>query len=66
MAEQRVQRRLAAMLAADVVSYPGNTIKIDREALRQGLDHEYEARNGLNPKPSADAIQTSLSGTSQT
>ncbi len=31
------------------------------EAVRQELDHEYEARNGLASKPSADADQTKLS-----
>ena len=35
-------------------------------AVRQELDHEYEARNGLTPKPSADANQTKLSSTSRT
>lgn len=36
------------------------------EAVRQELDHEYEARNGLVPKTSADADQTKLSSTSRT
>ena len=36
------------------------------EAVRKELDHEYEARNGLVPKTSANADQTKLSSTSQT
>ncbi len=36
------------------------------EAVRQELDHEYEARNGLVPKPSTDADQAKLSSTSRT
>ncbi len=36
------------------------------EAVRQELDHEYEARNGLAPQPSADAHQTKLSSSSRT
>ncbi len=36
------------------------------EAVRQELDHEYEARNGLVPQPSADAHQTKLSSSSRT
>jgi len=35
-------------------------------AVRAELDHEYEARNGLPAKPSADANQTKLSSTSRT
>ncbi len=36
------------------------------EAVRKELDHEYEARNGLVPKTSANADQTKLSSTSRT
>ncbi len=36
------------------------------QAVRQELDHEYEARNGLAPRPSADAHQTKLSSSSRT
>ncbi len=36
------------------------------EAVRQELDHQYEARNGLDPKLSADAHRTKLSSTSRT
>ena len=35
-------------------------------AVRQELDHEYEAQNGLAMKHSADANQTKLSSTSRT
>jgi putative transposase len=35
-------------------------------AMRQELDREYEARNGLNTKPSQDARQPKLSSSSQT
>lgn len=35
-------------------------------ALREELDHEYEARNGLKTKPSADARLTNLSSSSRT
>ena len=34
-------------------------------AVRQGLDREYEARNGLAPTPTADVAKTILSGTSR-
>ncbi len=36
------------------------------QAVRQELDHEYEARNGLTPQASADAHQTKLSSSSRT
>lgn len=36
------------------------------QAVRQELDQEYEARNGLDQKPSADAHQQKLSSTSRT
>ena len=36
------------------------------KAVRQELDHEYEARNDLTSKPSADANQTKFSSTSRT
>ena len=35
-------------------------------AVRAELHHEYEARTGLAPRPSADADQTKLSSTSRT
>jgi len=35
-------------------------------AVRQELDHEYEARNGLKTNPSADRPQTKLSSSSRT
>ncbi len=35
------------------------------QAVRQELDHEYEARSGLVPQPSADAHQTKLSSSSR-
>ena len=36
------------------------------QAVRQELDQEYEARNSLAPKPSADAGHAKLSSTSRT
>ncbi len=36
------------------------------ETVRQELDHEYQAQNGLAPKPSADADQTKLTSMSRT
>ena len=36
------------------------------EAVRQELDHQYEARNGLAPQPSADTHQNKLSSSSRT
>ena len=36
------------------------------DAVRQELDQEYEARNGLKQKSSADAHQPKLSSTSRT
>ena len=35
-------------------------------AIREELDQEYEARNELGPKPSANAHRPKLSSTSQT